>query len=111
MNKPVKAGVVAFTLICTPFAFADHNSPMGEGWANMPNDIHDTRVDTLGDQEAFREFVRYGNAVDAGNQSGSSLSTQTTRGASGSGSRTMLQTRNRTRQHINSGGIGKGGKR
>ena len=27
-------------------AFADHNSPMGAGTANMPNDIHNTRIDT-----------------------------------------------------------------
>ena len=41
---------------------ADHNSKNGEGWANMPNDIHNTRVETLenDDNEAFREFVKNG---------------------------------------------------
>ncbi len=43
-------------------SFADHNSKNGEGTANMPNDIHNTRVDTLetNDNEAFRDFVKYG---------------------------------------------------
>ncbi|OYW19320.1 MAG: hypothetical protein B7Z52_03755 [Burkholderiales bacterium 12-64-5] len=26
-------------------ALADHNSPMGAGWANMPNDIHNTQIE------------------------------------------------------------------
>jgi hypothetical protein len=43
-------------------SFADHNSKNGEGTANMPNDIHNTRVDTLetNDNDAFRDFVKYG---------------------------------------------------
>ena len=43
-------------------AFADHNSKDGEGTANMPNDIHNTRVETKepNDNEAFRDFVKYG---------------------------------------------------
>ena len=43
-------------------ALADHNSKNGEGTANMPNDIHNTRVDTIesGDQEAFKDFVKNG---------------------------------------------------
>jgi hypothetical protein len=51
-------------------AFADHNSPNEEGWANMPNDIHNTRVDTLesGDNEAFRDFVKYGEGADSVNR-------------------------------------------
>jgi len=47
---------------------ADHNSPMGEGWANMPNDIHNTRIDTLGDNTAFRDFVQYGDGADSVNR-------------------------------------------
>jgi hypothetical protein len=51
-------------------AFADHNSPNEEGWANMPNDIHNTRIDTKesGDNEAFREFVQYGEGADSVNR-------------------------------------------
>jgi len=43
-------------------ALADHNSKNGEGWANMPNDIHNTRIETRenDDNEAFRDFVKYG---------------------------------------------------
>ena len=53
-------------------AFADHNSKWGEGWANMPNDIHNTRIDTSGDDTAFRDFVRYGNGADSDNRFSSS---------------------------------------
>ena len=51
-------------------AFADHNSPNEEGWANMPNDIHNTRMDTMesGDSEAFRDFVKYGEGADSVNR-------------------------------------------
>jgi hypothetical protein len=51
-------------------AFADHNSKNGEGTANMPNDIHNTRVETLesGDQEAFRDFVKYGAGSESTNR-------------------------------------------
>ncbi|MGE0624425.1 MAG: hypothetical protein AB7I04_05860 [Pseudomonadales bacterium] len=49
-------------------ALADHNSKWGEGWANMPNDIHNTRIDTRGDNDAFRDFVRYGNGADSVNR-------------------------------------------
>ncbi|MGB5663649.1 hypothetical protein [Eudoraea sp.] len=49
-------------------AFGDHNSKWGEGWANMPNDIHNTRVETRGDNTAFRDFVRQGNGADSVNR-------------------------------------------
>jgi len=49
-------------------ALADHNSKWGEGTANMPNDIHNTRVETQGDNEAFREFVQKGNGADSVNR-------------------------------------------
>jgi len=48
--------------------FGDHNSRWGEGWANMPNDIHNTRVETRGDNTAFRDFVRQGNGADSVNR-------------------------------------------
>ena len=49
-------------LAVTGSAMADHNSKNGEGWANMPNDIHNTRIDTreANDNEAFKDFVKYG---------------------------------------------------
>ena len=66
-------GVAAAIALGAPAAFADHNSVNGEGWANMPNDIHNTRVRTLeeNDNEEFREFVKYG----AGSESDNTLNT------------------------------------
>jgi hypothetical protein len=49
-------------------AQADHMSPWGPGWANMPNDIHNTRLDTRGDNEAFIDFIRYGEGADSINR-------------------------------------------
>ena len=63
-----KVGTVALALALGQSALADHNSPWGEGWANMPNDIHNTRIDALGDRDTFRDFVRYGNGADSVNR-------------------------------------------
>jgi len=51
-------------------AFADHNSPHGAGWANMPNDIHNTRIDTrvADDYQSFIDFVKYGMGADTVNR-------------------------------------------
>jgi hypothetical protein len=49
-------------------AVADHNSKWGEGTANMPNDIHNTRIETRGDNDSFREFVQYGEGADSVNR-------------------------------------------
>ena len=61
------ASTAAAFLLCASPAIADHNSPQGPGWANMPNDIHNTRVETLdsNDNEAFRDFVKYGEGADS----------------------------------------------
>ena len=62
----------AFTalLVIQAPILADHNSKWEEGWANMPNDIHNTRVETLetSDNEAFRDFVKYGEGSDSVNR-------------------------------------------
>lgn len=70
-----KTGLNALTVIlvaglgAAPAAFADHASPWGEGWANMPNDIHNTRLDTLdSDDDTFTDFVRYGDGADSVNR-------------------------------------------
>jgi len=57
-------------LVFSAQAIADHNSKWGEGWANMPNDIHNTRLDTRAtdDNEAFKDFVKYGNGADSVNR-------------------------------------------
>jgi hypothetical protein len=70
-------------------ALADHNSPHGAGWANMPNDIHNTRIEDGLSGTEFRDFVRQGAGADTVNRyldsttplSGSSGSA-TTRGGS-----------------------------
>jgi hypothetical protein len=63
-------GVTSAIAFAAAPAFADHNSPNGEGWANMPNDIHNTRIETneSGDNEAFRDFVQYGEGADSVNR-------------------------------------------
>lgn len=65
---PVLLTLIAAGLAPLQAALADHNSPHGAGWARMPNDIHNTRIDTLGDSSAFRDFVRYGNGADSVNR-------------------------------------------
>jgi hypothetical protein len=71
MKGPLFAiSAAAVIALCAPPAFADHNSKQGEGWANMPNDIHNTRVETLdaNDNEAFRDFVKYGEGSESVNR-------------------------------------------
>jgi len=73
-------------------ANADHNSIWGEGLANMPNDIHNTRIETMDDEtDDFMDFVRMGSGsdsindaddIDAGSGSSTSMG-----GGSQSGSR------------------------
>lgn len=62
-------GAALLLLGSSTAALADHNSPWGAGWANMPNDIHNTRVETLDsrEQSSFRDFVRYGNGASSVN--------------------------------------------
>ena len=65
MRKPLLILALAGTFGLTQqAAFADHNSPHGAGWARMPNDIHNTRIDTLGDNTAFSYDGRYFGPVD-----------------------------------------------
>lgn len=63
-------GISAAIALAAPTAFADHNSVHGEGWANMPNDIHNTRVETLqeNDSESFRDFVKNGAGSESVNR-------------------------------------------
>jgi hypothetical protein len=49
-------------------AQADHNSPNGAGWANMPNDIHNTRIEDGLSGTEFRDFVRRGAGADSVNR-------------------------------------------
>lgn len=47
---------------------ADHNSPMGEGWANMPNDIHNTVVEDDLSGRDFMEFISRGAGANSVNR-------------------------------------------
>ena len=89
----------------TSLAFADHNSVWGEGWANMPNDIHNTRVDTLntdGGQDTFRDFVRYGEGSTSVNRFTSDSPSRSSMSSNRSGSRSTNR---------NQRGGGRGGRR
>jgi hypothetical protein len=61
-HRTLTFATAAAFLTVTGAAMADHNSKNGEGWANMPNDIHNTRIETreADDNEAFKDFVKYG---------------------------------------------------
>jgi len=67
-SKVLSSLLVAAGILTTSAVYADHNSVWGEGWANMPNDVHNTRIDTLGDNDAFLDFVQYGDGADSVNR-------------------------------------------
>lgn len=71
----MKRSLIPLSILCGAMAasgaaLADHNSKNGEGWANMPNDIHNTRIETreADDNEAFRDFVKYGEGSTSENR-------------------------------------------
>jgi hypothetical protein len=68
MNS-IKTALIGMALITAPMAMADHNSIWGEGLANMPNDIHNTRIETMDseDSSAFIDFVSQGAGADSVN--------------------------------------------
>jgi hypothetical protein len=47
-------------------AQADHMSIWGEGWANMPNEIHNLRMEYKDDNEAFLSEIQYGAGAVTG---------------------------------------------
>lgn len=68
-NKLLPSLIVATGLLSSTAVFADHNSVWGEGWASMPNDIHNTRIDTMdSDTSEFTDFVQYGEGADSVNR-------------------------------------------
>ncbi len=61
--------VTAISLAAAGGALADHNSVWGEGWANMPNDVHNERIDTRDEEnDDFIEFVQMGAGADSVNR-------------------------------------------
>jgi hypothetical protein len=49
-------------------ALADHNSPMGAGWANMPNDIHNIQIEDDLSGTEFSDVVSEGAGADTVNR-------------------------------------------
>ena len=113
------ATCIASGVLATTSAYADHNSVWGEGWANMPNDIHNTRIETLSsDNSEFIVFVRGGGGADSVNdavldpeveQPGNRADTQTTAGASTAAS--MSRSTARTSTRSSAGTMSGGGRR
>ena len=69
LKTKLRTAMMMSALATATAADADHNSVWGEGWANMPNDIHNTRIDTLdGDQQSLRDFVREGEGAGSVNR-------------------------------------------
>ena len=71
----MKRSLIPLSILCGALAasgaaLADHNSKNGEGWANMPNDIHNMRIETkeADDNEAFKDFVKYGEGSTSENR-------------------------------------------
>jgi len=115
MNERLITLAAAAGLIGAGPVLADHNSKNGEGWANMPNDIHNTRVETRenDDNAAFRDFVKYGegsktvNRFDSeGTQPGtaveqkSSVKNQINQGAAAPMSRNEIRKRVATNEQV-----------
>lgn len=67
LTSAIVASVIG---LASSAALADHNSIWGPGTANMPNDIHNTRIDTRLDDDnaAFIDFVRGGAGADSVNR-------------------------------------------
>ena len=56
----------AVCMAMSSVAFADHMSIWGEGWANMPNEIHNLRIEYKDDNDAFLSEVQYGAGAVSG---------------------------------------------
>lgn len=66
-SLPIVAGTVAAVFI-SGSAMADHNSVHGAGWANMPNDIHNARIEDNLSNDEWRDFVSKGAGADTVNR-------------------------------------------
>ena len=65
-NKSFAALILAGGIVASAPALADHNSVWGAGFANMPNDIHNTRIED--DDETFFDLVLMGDGADSVNR-------------------------------------------
>lgn len=112
MKKLAMAGLLGLGMLLATSAHADHNSPHGAGWAKMPNDIHNTRIETLGgDNSTFRDFVRSGKGADSVNRYADDTLNggRSTEAAKQNRDRTMIQSH--ARMGASRGGMGGSGRR
>ena len=72
MKRSLLAAAVLLMFTSAPVVMADHNSPHGMCWANMPNNIHNVRLETRddipGQDEDFLTFVQGGAGADVPNE-------------------------------------------
>lgn len=76
LNKTLNVLLVTGTLFAATAAQADHNSVWGAGWANMPNDIHNSAIEDT--QEEFLDLVQQGGGADSVNRYDDTTDTSTT---------------------------------
>jgi len=65
-KKSVIAMLIAGGVFATSSVYADHASIWGPGTANMPNDIHNTRLEDT--NEEFLDLVQGGGGADSVNR-------------------------------------------
>lgn len=82
-NRTLTALVLGGSLLAASPAWADHNSVWGAGWANMPNDIHNSAIED--DQDTFMDLVRYGDGAESVNRYADDTSLSSAGGASALG--------------------------
>ena len=76
MKQTVHALILgSLAALASASALADHNSPMGAGWANMPNDIHNIQIEDDLSGTEFSDVVRQGAGADTVNRYLDSTST------------------------------------
>lgn len=67
-HKTVYGVALILGVLASTSVLADHNSVNGAGWANMPNDIHNTRLEDNLSQTEWRDFVSKGAGADTVNR-------------------------------------------
>jgi len=71
MKRTVLLTTALLAFAAVPGVMADHMSPYGIGWADMPNDIHNTRLETRDEEdgnELFQDFVQGGEGATSINR-------------------------------------------
>lgn len=66
--KTIYGATMILGVLASSSVLADHNSVHGAGWANMPNDIHNTKLEDNLSQTEWRDFVSKGAGADTVNR-------------------------------------------